>query len=314
MRSVLIRNLTGSDITFLGYIIHPDMSKSFPYHAFRDDPRYSEEINRLGDSIEVTIETIGGGTTPEAGMRDSALPNLFFHAADRINVIAALGQQGSKTYITLTDNVQRTITLPVSFNMRTVGPGGWDVSSQLTDGFVYAYLVPTLGNPKVLETRISLLMPNSGPSGFSVFKYIGPVLVKDGDFIPFTQEDEKFNYAYSMSVLNLGPNDIHTEATPVEVNLDAFVPKTAGSVIITVNLKSAEGGSGFVELYQSGYQGIKSFRQIQVEESEWNQEIANFPIPGASKKIYRRLENLTGKLDQFRISIIGWSDCYIAER
>lgn len=246
--------------------------------------------------------------------KDSALPNLLWVSASQVNVVGGVGNSDVMR-LTFKDGVQRVATAPLPFSPAITGPGGLDTGSEAPSTWYYLYLVPSASVPTAFEVRGSVNDPSVGPTGFTTSLYVGPTYNNSsGNLLSFEQTDSRFDYDASRLVLSLGAGSIVTDPVPVEVLLTDFIPATANTCCIVVTLKSQAGGAGFAELYVSGHQSGSSLYQIQAVETEANQEISEFPTPSTPKRIYRRIEESVGNLDEFKIVITGWIDSYLAER
>lgn len=241
------------------------------------------------------------------------LPNLRWISAAQVNVVAGAGQSPTLD-VMFSDNVRRLGTSPMPFSPAVTGSGGLDTGTEASSTWYYIYAVPST-NDLLFEIRGSVNPPSTGPTGVKTSRYLGAVYNNSSsNLLPFEQVEEKFDYTSSRLVVDLGAGSIGTESSPVLVDLTDFVPQTAGACYLVTMLKSQAGSAGFVELYVDGHQSSTSLHQLQAVETDWNQEISDFPVPNIPKVMYRRLEETVGNLDEFKLTVTGWTDAYLAEK
>jgi hypothetical protein len=259
-----------------------------------------EDVGRAFDSVETAIGS---------EVSDDRLPRLSYGGPTLVDIIPIPGNPSASAVILMPDKSFRVLSFPVSFNPSSVGPGGLDVGSEAPSTFYYLYAVPTNPTGDVLHIRGSVNPPTVGPTGFSVSRYLGAIYNdSSSDILPFLSRGSKVRLASAQIIQQLSGVGISTEGSPVAVDLSAFVPLTAGAVILEASLKGTGGADGMVELYINGFQSFNSHLQIQSTDTEWNFEIAEFETPGTPKKIYRRFEEFVGNLDTFCLLCLGWVD------
>jgi hypothetical protein len=144
---------------------------------------------------------------------DTGLPRLAFTNGGKITLVPDKTSNEAPTYLTKTmrltfqDGIQRIYTGSVALFLSSTlnGQGGYDASGSIAtngEGWYYCYMVPSGSNTSTgsLAVIASKQCPTGstswGPSGYSNFRYIGPVFwATTGKgtpgFEPFYQTDSK---------------------------------------------------------------------------------------------------------------------------
>jgi hypothetical protein len=281
------------------------MSRFFDVMVTR---RLPHPLRDLREELGVAFNKIEAALSAEANAEDG-LPRMAYLGDSSVGIIPVPGDSAASAVILLPDGSYRTLAFPATFDPSVVGPGGLDTGSEAPSTFYYLYAVPTEPTGDVLHILGSASPPTTGPTGFSVYRYLGAVYNNSGSNItPFLARSSKVSLASARTILDLGIGDIATEANPVAVDLSDFIPLTAGAVVLEASLKADVGDAGFVELYIDGFESLNSHLQLLATDTEWNFEIAEFETPGTPKQLFRRLEETSGDLESFKIFCLGWVD------
>jgi len=199
-----------------------DATRVSQIHAMRD----------VGFALQAAIGTTG--LAPLTSLRarakalETKLPRLAWSSVTLINIAAAPGEP-STVYTVLQDGKVRSFSGTITFNPSTgVADGGLDAGSEASSTWYYLYLVPSSGDDDVLAVRGSTADPDTGPSGYSEYQFIGAVRNDaSSDILKFWQTDaNEFTYSERQE-----PSDAAgfgtTAQTSADVSLIEFVPDTA---------------------------------------------------------------------------------------
>lgn len=171
---------------------------------------------------------------------DTGLPRLAFTNGGKITLVPDKTSNEAPTYLTKTmrmtfqDGIQRTYTGSVALFLSSTlnGQGGFDASGSIAtngEGWYYCYMVPSGSNASTASLAVitSKQCPTGstawGPSGYSNFRYIGPVFwattgKANPGFEPFYQTDSKtftfLNHDFSYYIYTV-TNSIPTSSVNV---------------------------------------------------------------------------------------------------
>jgi hypothetical protein len=257
-------------------------------------------------SGEATINVPGGAAAP-----DSATPKLTWSSATAVNVSAAPGES-SLVRKTLQDAVSRTFSGTLTFNP-SLGAvdGGLDTGSEAVSTWYYLYLVPDSGTPSSLAVRGSVNGPETGPTGYTSYFYIGAVRNDaSGNLKEFAQSGTRFDYWPQIAVYAVVADSPFTLAA---LDISSAVPVTADRYSASVKLGASANGDVYL-YWLSPTASTKNYRQTQnqINVSGLTQqeiEVALF----TPQTVYHQLERIagTGVIGYIEHQIGGWNDPYI---
>lgn len=225
----------------------------------------------------------GGYTLPDN------IPVLEYNSASQIHLHPAPGA-ASTLRAALNDGKIYTATAPLVIDLTVSGRGGLDTGSEASSTWYYAYLVPTADGTG-LSALCSVTGPATGPTGYSVWRYVG-AFRNDGssNIIKFYQVSEnKYEYA----TMKLIESVAGTDGSPVSVDVSAFFPASASKGDFSLwATKNSTTGYLVMQFYSDGEQGTPASPTIipmQWGSGAASQEMAIFSLalPSTPKKVWR---------------------------
>lgn len=156
------------------------------------------------------------------------IPILEYNSASVVNIKAVAG--ASTTLNALLNNGARYVyngTLTV--NLTVSGLGGIDIGSEASSTWYYIYLVPSGVNGQ-LGAVASITTPTAGPTGYSVWRYIGAIRNdSSSNIIKFYQVENCFEYATNVQPIPFtGAGSADTSLQTL--SLTSYIPATASQV------------------------------------------------------------------------------------
>jgi hypothetical protein len=235
------------------------------------DVKLGSNMRSILQAITTSDEEIGGGraiqiepgldvlypiSTPIEEDEVFALPRFTWTGVTTITIAKAPGEPQDPR-VRLQDDVIYSFTGPQTFDPSVAGIGGLDTGVEAPDTWYYLYLVE---DSNVLKIVGSVNPPSVGPTGYSLYRYIGPVLNDGSDLRKFHQVSndeyhfEKGEASYEPSTIAaLTKTVLHTPAAAFDIS-DQVPPETASAVYVTAQCQrnSTAGWSLFMQLFVSG--------------------------------------------------------------
>lgn len=237
---------------------------------------------------------------------DTKLPEMGWVSASQINVAAAPGEPTTVRQ-TLQDGKQRYAISTLSFDFANgVADLGLDEGTEQASTWYYMYLVPTTGLDDLLTVRASDNPPDTGPTGYSNFKYVGAFFNDaSSDIRNFLQYGPHMRWVNQAVVQAIA--DPSHEASYVPVSLASSVPESAALAYIGVKGYS---GTGYVVVLWS-VDNSTIYREIWI--SGGSDENYDFDIPVISQQFYQRFNESTGSgnLQWWESRCRGYLDAYL---
>lgn len=239
------------------------------------------------------------------------LPLLEYNSASVVDIVAAPGKSNT-ALAKLSDDKIYTATLPLTMNITTSGVGGLDTGSEASDTWYYLYLVPDGNGGDICDVVASVTYPDGGgPTGFSAWKYIGYIRNNDSsNIIPFVHFDGN-RFQMWIGSISLGTG---TDASPVQLDLSSYIPKTAVAIDAEGFLRmNSTGTSCSLALYPSGFQsfpliGLYIWASGNVADHESQRGIV--AVPDSSQEVYYQKNVVTGTVSESYLRIMcaidGW--------
>lgn len=128
-------------------------------------------------------------------------PILQYNSASVVDVTNKLGAS-PELFVTLNDGVKRRNIGTLTVDLTVSGRGGLDTGSEAISTWYYLYLVPNVAGTG-LSAVASVIGPATGPTGFSVWKYIGFIRNDSGgDILRFKQTGPSFDFVNLQAAYN----------------------------------------------------------------------------------------------------------------
>jgi len=272
---------------------------------------YTAELHaaRLGSNFYLsggaytTLKTIqyrGGYTQADN------IPILQYNTASAIDIVPAPGCSNELIAL-LNDGVKRLYLGNLVVDLTVSGRGGLDTGSEAVSTWYFIYLVPNVVGTG-LAAVASESDPDTGPSGFDAWRYIGPIYNSDsGDILDFMQinsADFLLNLYRSAYVANsVAAFDY------AALDLSAFVPPTANAVDILTRMESLSGSSG------TYWVGSKTSAVFEIGVSGGNTETSAARVAlSTTQTVYHKLAYSYGSTSNLRLRVRGWQDGYLAPK
>lgn len=156
------------------------------------------------------------------------IPILEYNSASVVNIKAVAG--ASTTINALLNNGARyTYNGTLTVNLTVSGLGGIDIGSEASSTWYYIYLVPSGVNGQ-LGAIASITAPTTGPTGYSVWRYIGAIRNdSSSNIIKFYQVENCFEYATNVQPIPFtGAGSADTSLQTL--SLTSYIPATASQV------------------------------------------------------------------------------------
>lgn len=242
------------------------------------------------------------GTLPPAPARaDTKLPELTYTAASQITVSPAPGEP-TTIYQTLQDNKQRFVTGSLLFDFANgVADRGLDEGTEQPSVWYYMYLVPESGNDSRLTVRASDNDPDTGPTGYTNYRYLGAFRNDSSSNIRiFYQSGPLFFWRGAQS----NTNDI-TPHAKTTLDISWAIPETANEALMSVFQQATSWNNW--ECYVDDVAGV--WMRVNTSGStDTNSAQFWIPTPG-TKQIYHYLDGTTATTNQ--INVNGYHDAYL---
>ncbi len=243
---------------------------------------------------------------------DTARPRMSYNAVGKIDVMA-VSNMGNEVRQTLSDGKQRTFGGTLTFDFANgVAENGLDTGSEASSTWYYLYLVPKSSNDTQLVLRASVTNPATGPTGYTIWKYIG-AFRNDGssNIIKFSQIGSK-TIIEQQTVFSAAPTTGASEAAPgTLVSLADYVPATASRAYIDYYLAAASGDHWVAQLRDNSANQVISGGELQAYRGASAELSYDFPLPVSTKSIYRRVFRNSGSGSNADWHILwcnGWID------
>lgn len=256
------------------------------------------------------VQSRGGYSYPEN------IPVLEYNSASVVNVTAAPGCSTTLRAV-LNNGQEYTYTGTLTVDLSVSGRGGLDTGSEASGTWYYVYLVPNV-NGDALSVVCSASSPATGPTGFPVWKYVGPIR-NDGssNILPFVQVSEsEFKYTTNQTVYSSGSAGyIEPEVAYATVSIAAFIPATANEICIKSYMET-NAVSGELWYMNLSSDGANLFTNHALFSDSAQRQISELflKIPISNTNLYRWRSRSTGSGDLYWTAIfaIGWRDGWLA--
>ncbi|NIT79780.1 MAG: hypothetical protein GWN58_34030 [Anaerolineae bacterium] len=241
---------------------------------------------------------------------DTKLPELSWVSTSQISVAAAPGEP-STVRQTLQDGKQRYALSSLLFDFANgVADLGLDEGTEQASTWYYMYLVPTAGLDDLLTIRASDNPPDTGPTGYSNYKYVGAFLnTSTSDILKFFQSGARFDRAGDVAIQS--ETDPASEASPVLVSVAAYVPESASHISMYMKGYNTP-GYVYVRWWIDGETSGNPFKRCWISEQDENFDIGMMPVPTTPKQFYQQREDYSGaNLQYWWLATNGWLDAYL---
>jgi len=263
-----------------------------------------------------TLRVYGGGTgIPDTYMKyvqyrggyvqPDNVPILQYNSASVVDIAKAPGAAAELSVI-LNDGMRYRHTGTLTVDLTVSGRGGLDTGSEAVSTPYYIYLVPDVAGTG-LSAVASASDPDTGPTGFSVWKYIGAILnINTGDIKPFVQVGNTVNlsgYAGGYSATTVSAFGW------TALNLSAFLPATAKTVELFMSIQTNSG------VWGNYYAGGKSGYDDMVQSTEGDDTKTASFVSGITtpQTVYHQLTFGAGSTaNQLKLYVSGWVDGYLS--
>ena len=257
----------------------------------------------IGPSAKSTcIQFRGGYVHPEN------VPILEYSSATVVNVKAGPGAS-SELRVLLNDGRRYTHTGTLTFNITTSGLGGRDTGSESNDIW-YLYLVPGAVSGDLAVVG-SITAPSTGPTGYSIWRYIGAVRNLT-DIQKFAVSGGIVDYLVTPAAISTSTAN---NASPVEVDLSSLVPRTASRVFLFAFVQCGSGGGdyGDVKYYVDGQEGVAHLFSITYNGAYDVQQVRlELPLPNADKSVWEKRTLTVGTIYAYNLWVVGYEDGWLS--
>lgn len=244
----------------------------------------------------------GGYVQPEN------IPILEYLSAGVIYVKAGPGAS-SNLRLLMNDGVRYQAASPLTLSLATTGLGGLDTGTEAVSTWYYVYAVPstTYGCFGVVA---SITPPTSGPTGYSVWRYLGAIYNDaSGNIQKFHQVGNEFTIPNIGTAIGGGAVD----ASPVLLSLSALIPVTASMWIGSAYVHAVTSTSTQLRIYADGNTGIgHTLLAYARQTNDTSQVDGRVPTPTTPKVIYYQRVTGTGTPDQASVATYGWIDGHLS--
>jgi hypothetical protein len=250
----------------------------------------------------------GSSWAPQRSFPDTDTPMTTYVSATTLT-IAPTPRTNGPARITLQDNIQRVLpgTLTWAFT-NGVAELGLDTGSEASSTWYFLYCVPKASDSNQLTIRASVTPPPTGPTGYTLWKYIG-AFRNDGssNILPvFQTGTAEFQYANPVLMINSGGFD----GSPVQLLLATYIPVTSRSVILDSFLQPTT-SYGSINWWIVGYTSGVAFAS-SFGPTNYSGQFSKFeiPTPSAIKQVYYQRVGGAG-INQQSHHANGWIDQYL---
>jgi len=236
-------------------------------------------------------------------------PRLSKSSDYEVLVQAPPGEANEGRFV-LSNGSVADFTFPITLSLNVTGQGG--LGAEATKKPLTWYYIYAVKETETLSTRISERSPlDGGPVDYTQYKYMGACFTnKSSKLYGFYNIKDRFYYTESRKIESLGQVEIVNSPMPVEISLADFVPVTAGSASLMGQLKSSSPtSSGMVVFYTSDNSNPLHF--IVASNNQWTHQMAEFPLLGTTKRLYRRFEEWSGDHENYRLTALSWIDEFL---
>jgi hypothetical protein len=216
--------------------------------------------------------------------------------------------------LTLQDNQQRTMVTSTWDKANGNGDLGYDeTASQGNSKWLYFYVVPDSINDSQLTIVASDNTPDSGPAGYSNWKYVWSTYIDgSGNLAQYRQIGNKFLGAVSKIAFN---PTTQAPFTLTSLDLSAHVPATANVVYGQGKVDSAASADGW-QYWVAGTSTSKSYQHVQAYATTGGNftEMVAMTVPlFTSQTVYHQLDRITGSGNAAYVefTVLGWVDEWI---
>jgi len=256
------------------------------------------------------LTNVGGSQTQAPTLADTKLPKLTYTAAGQITVAPSPGEP-STVRQALQDGKQRYVLSSLLFDFANgVADLGLDEGTEQASTWYYMYLVPTTGLDDLLTVRASDNPPDTGPTGYSNFKYLGAFYNdSSADIVNFRQvSGDRFEYIGRFNI-----NSSTTITGPYAIDCSATIPITANLGFFAVGAHQFGTGYNSVVLYTSEGGSSSGLTRINVAVNECNADVCGSIPMDSDQQIFRtNTSNDGGVLGGGSVYVMGWADAYLA--
>lgn len=244
---------------------------------------------------------------------DAMLPKLVRTDATTITLVVPANLPTPR--IRFSDDILRKYA-PASaptFDPSGLGLGGLDAGAEANDTWYYLYLVPNGTSWAVVG---SVNPPATGPTGYSIYRYVGAVRNDaGGDLLPMSQLSASvFAYA-TRQPITLATSPTTWDGAPVNHDLSADVPSTCSRVDLRAHFQAGSGAYGDFYFWVNGESAggaaaaigwIASGTAFAVDTSV----ISVATLADPRNFYYQRVQGL-GALNFSEVAVTGWVDGWL---